>query len=125
MNLVFRRLGNGELDGPGWEAKPTLTFSNRMSRLGRSESIIIGLSPTMKRHSPAPSPGHSGVGSTKETAIQFAMLNVASSAFADIGEGRVACQQRTGLLTVTTPHNGMAAFCISELTLPTRSCRSI
>jgi hypothetical protein len=34
----------------------------------------------MKRHSPAASLGHSGVGSTQEAAIQFAMLNVASSA---------------------------------------------
>jgi hypothetical protein len=29
----------------------------------------------MKRHSPAPSLGHSGVGYTREAAIQFATLN--------------------------------------------------
>jgi hypothetical protein len=38
----------------------------------------------MKRHSPAPSLGHSGVGSTQEAAIQFAMSNVALSAVAGI-----------------------------------------
>jgi hypothetical protein len=49
-----------------------------MAGEGRTEPIIIGFRPTMKRHSSAPSPGRSGVGSTKEAAIQFAMLNVAS-----------------------------------------------
>jgi hypothetical protein len=34
----------------------------------------------MKRHSPAPSLGHSDVVSTQEAAIQFKMVNVAGSA---------------------------------------------
>jgi hypothetical protein len=38
----------------------------------------------MKRHSRAPLLGRSYVGSTQQAAIQFAMVNVASSAFADI-----------------------------------------
>jgi hypothetical protein len=41
------------------------------------------------------------------------------SAIADVGAGRVLRQQCGGLLTVTAPHSGTAAFCIGELTLPT------
>jgi hypothetical protein len=40
--------------------------------------------PAIKRHSPAPSLGHSGGGSTQEAAIQFTMSNFASSAIAVI-----------------------------------------
>lgn len=62
-----------------------------MAGEGRTEPIIIGFSPTMKRHSSAPSPGRSGVGSTKEAAIQFAMLNVASLALVGARMSTLTC----------------------------------
>jgi hypothetical protein len=74
----------------------------------------------MKRHSPAPSLGRSDVGSTQQAAIQFARMNVASSAIADIGAGWVLRQQCYGLLTVAASSSPTAASCIYELTLPTR-----
>jgi hypothetical protein len=46
------------------------------------------------------------------------------SAFADVEAGLVLGQQCDGLLTVTAPRSGTAAFCIGELTLPTHCRRS-
>jgi hypothetical protein len=47
-----------------------------------------------------------------------------SSAIPDIGADRVLRQQCGGLLTAAASSNRMAAFCISELTLPTPMHRS-
>src|SRR5260370_6399004 len=78
----------------------------------------------MKRHSYAPSLGRSDVGSAQGTAIRFAKLNVAFSALAAIGTGRVLRRQYGGQLTMAASSNSTAASCISELTLSTRCCRS-
>ncbi len=40
----------------------------------------------MKRHSPSPSPGHSGVGCSQKAAVHFPILNIASSALAALGD---------------------------------------
>jgi hypothetical protein len=53
----------------------------------------------MKRHSLAPSLGHSDVGSTQKAAIQFAIVNVAWSALTDVEVAWVLRQQCRRLLT--------------------------
>jgi hypothetical protein len=64
-----------------------------------SGTFIELLLPAMNRHSPAPSLAQSGVGSTQEAAIQFATLNVASSAIADIQASELVRRLRVGFLT--------------------------
>ena len=59
--------------GPHWSSQRQLS-----DEVGECEQ------PAMCCHSPAPSLGHSGVGSTQEAAIQFATLDVASSAFSAV-----------------------------------------
>ncbi|MFM0126064.1 hypothetical protein P0D73_45895, partial [Paraburkholderia sp. RL18-101-BIB-B] len=48
--------------------------SHQRQLSGRLTECVL---PAMKRHSPAPSLGHSDVVSTQEAAIQFKMVNVA------------------------------------------------
>jgi hypothetical protein len=67
----------------------------------------------MKRHSPAPSLGHSGVGSTQEAAIQFATLNVASSAIPAVGATIRQRQLWSALLTSSIRSGRTAGFCAS------------
>jgi hypothetical protein len=59
--------------------------SQRQLSGGLRERVLSAMS----RHSPTPSLGHSGVGSTQEAAIQFATLTVASSAFAAVGPSTI------------------------------------
>jgi len=63
---------------------PTRTING-----GPPRQVDVGPGSAIYRHSPAPSLGHSGVGSTQKAAIQFAMLNVASSAVRNVHEAVV------------------------------------
>jgi hypothetical protein len=58
----------------------SITEVRRLSAVEACSADLVLPGSAIYRHSPAPSLGHSGVGSTQKAAIQFAMLNVASSA---------------------------------------------
>jgi hypothetical protein len=84
----------------------------------------MGQHPARHGHSPALSVGHSNVGYAQIPDIEVQTRSGKSSAIADIEMRWVLRQQCGGLLTVAASSRRTAAFCISELTLSTRYCRS-
>jgi len=67
----------------------SITEVRRLSAVVACSADLVLPGSAIYRHSPAPSLGHSGVGSTQKAAIQFAMLNVASSAVRNVHEAVV------------------------------------
>jgi hypothetical protein len=88
-NLMIK---NRQSSGKILASLASLFALNRMVPTAESRAVHAGsvraYSATI-RHSPTPSLGHSGVGSTQEAAIQFATLTVASSAFAAVGPSTI------------------------------------